>query len=1078
MTEAMIDVALDTLSSLIQKELGLFLGVGGEMRRLSSVLTTIKAVLEDAEEKQLTNKSLKDWLRKLRDAAYVLDDILDECSTHALSLEYQDKVQASCLCSFNPTHVKFRYKIAKKLKGISQRLDEIAEERTRFHLRETVHERRNEVMEWRQTTSIITQTPLYGREADKEKIVNFLVGDASNLEDVPVYPIIGIGGLGKTTLAQHVFHDERVVNHFELRIWVCVSEDFSLKRMSKAIIESATSGHACADLDLEPLLRRLQEVLGRKKYLLVLDDVWNDNQEQWDKLKSVLACGSKGASILVTTRLRKVVSIAGTVSIPYELSQLSEDDCWELFRQRAFGSEEEEREELITIGREIVRKCNGVPLAAKTLGSLLRFQSNEKEWLRIKESEIWNLPQEEDSILPALRLSYLNLSAKLRRCFAYLAVFPKDQRMSKEQVIALWMANGFISTNEEFEVEDDGDRVWNELYLKSFFVDIEIDKFDYSTWFKIHDLLHDLAQSVMGEECYSRTFENGPLGERTHHLSLDDIDQFHNIWSSHLNKVKSLKTFIMLKVYDYDVNTCCDRLLKCYHLRALDLMFLSEVPSSIDQLKHMRYLNLSGGEFTMLPDSICRLWNLQILNLNECESLEKLPNQLKCLKSLRHLHLVGCWSLSRSAPEMRQLTCLKTLSAYIVDVQEGFLLEEVGNLKLEGTLSIKRLERVTSETDARKAKLADKRLNDLELCWRRNEQSQLQENEEKILEALQPHKQLKSLVVEGYLGTQLPQWMINPTLKDLISLRLKGCKNLVCVSCLAKLPSLKRLSLSDMNHMQYIDEESYVDGVDRGFQALEDLELLRLQSIVKLSREDGDSMFPRLSKLDITHCPQLNLPFLPSITQLKVTNGCSKVLVGSIHQNLPNLECLALSGDGELTSFPEEMLVGLKHLHANLKALVKLQIARCDNFETITEEASRGLCSLKSLFISGCPKFKLSAGFGHLIALKLLIINECAEVEDIHDALQHIMTLRSLFLYDLPNLVSLPDWLGNLGSLESLHISQCPKLRSLPMSTQSLTNLEYLFISRCPELGKRCKEGTGEDWHKIAHVPRRDIRDY
>ncbi|XP_028754365.1 putative disease resistance protein RGA1 [Neltuma alba] len=1067
MTEAMIEVAIETLSSLIQKELVLFMGVGGEMTRLSSVLTTIKAVLEDAEEKQLTDKPLQNWLRKLRDAAYLLDDILDECSTHALSLEYQDKVQASCLCSFNPTHVTFRYKIAKKLKGISQRLDEIAEEKSRFHLRETAHERRNEVMEWRQTTSIITQPQFYGREADKDKIVKFLTFDASNSEGVSVYPILGIGGLGKTTLAQRVFHEEKVVSHFEPRIWVCVSENFNLKRLSKDIIESVT-GHPCGDLGLEPLQRRVQdqEVLGRKRYLLVLDDVWNEKQEEWDKLKSVLACGSKGASILVTTRLTTVARITGTVS-PHQLSLLSENECWELFRQRAFGSEEEAREELMTVGREIVRKCKGVPLAAKTLGSLLRFQSNEKEWLRIKESEIWNLPQEEDSILPAFRLSYLNLSAKLRQCFAYLAVFPKDQRMNKEHVTELWMANGFISTNGGFEVEDDGDRVWNELYLKSFFVDVEIDKFDYGTWFKIHDLLHDLAQSVMREECYSGTFENGPLGERTHHLSLDDIDQFPNIWSSHLNKVKSLKTFIMLRDYYSKVNICRDRLLKCYHLRALDLRFSNEVSSSIDQLKHLRYLNLSNGKFTMLPDPICRLWNLQILNLNRCVSLEKLPNQLKCLKSLRHLHLKGCWALSRLAPEMRQLTCLKTLSAYIVGVQEGFLLEEVGNLKLERTLHIRHLERVTSVTDARKANLADKRLNELELCWRRNEQSHLQENEEKILEVLQPHTQLKRLAVEGYLGTQLPQWMINPTLKDLISLRLMGCKNLACISCLAKLPSLKRLSLWGMNGVQYIDEESYVDGVDRGFQALEDLELGMLPSLVKLSREDGDNMLPRLSELRIIDCPQINLPFLPSVTQLRVERGCNNMLLGSI-QNLPNLERLYLIEDQELTSFADEMLEGLEQLKelafrllrklevlptglTNLKALERLEISVCDNLETIREEAMQGLCSLKYLYVGGCPKFKLSAGFGHLIALERLTICGSAEVEDIHDALQHIMTLRFLYLYDLPNLTSLPDWLGNLGSLESLWISECPKLTSLPMSTQSLTNLKDLTIDGCPE---------------------------
>ncbi|XP_028787896.1 disease resistance protein RGA2-like [Neltuma alba] len=252
-------------------------------------------------------------------------------------------------------------------------------------------------------------------------------------------------------------------------------------------------------------------------------------------------------------------------------------------------------------------------------------------------------------------------------------------------------------------------------------------------------------------------------------------------------------------------------------------------------------------------------------------------------------------------------------------------------------------------------------------------------------------------------------------------------------------------------------------------------------------------MFPRLSKLDITHCPQLNLPLLPSVTQLQVTNGCSRALVGSI-QNLPNLERLDLNGDGKWTSFPEEMLVGLEHLkhlrffglrrlkvlptgRANLKALEQFQIALCENLETITEEASHGLRFLKRIYIINCRKFKLSAGFRHLIALEHLAIEGCGEVKDIHDALEHIMTLRSLFLSYLPNLVSLPNWLGNLGSLESLYISQCPKLTSLPMSTQSLTNLKYLEIYGYSELGKRCKEGTGEDWHKIAHVPHRVIRD-
>ncbi|XP_031279491.1 putative disease resistance protein RGA3 [Pistacia vera] len=212
------------------------------------------------------------------------------------------------------------------MKEIRERLDEIAEERTQFHLNEVVPQSGAEVGEERQTGSIITQSHVYGRDEDKEIIVENLVNPVACCDDIFVYPIVGIGGLGKTTLAQMVYNDERVCMHFELRIWVCISEDFSVKKIIKAIIGSAT-GTACEDLDLYPLQRRLQDILNRKRYLLVLDDVWSEDEEKWDRLKCVLACGSTGASIIVTTQSRKVASIMGTFPM-HHLSGLSEDECW------------------------------------------------------------------------------------------------------------------------------------------------------------------------------------------------------------------------------------------------------------------------------------------------------------------------------------------------------------------------------------------------------------------------------------------------------------------------------------------------------------------------------------------------------------------------------------------------------------------------------------------------------------------------------------------------------------------------------------------------------------------------------
>ncbi|XP_058764476.1 putative disease resistance protein RGA4 [Vicia villosa] len=1020
MAEAVLELVLHNLNSLIQKKIGLFLGFDQHFNSLSSLLTTIKATLEDAEEKQFTDRAIKDWLLKLKDAAHVLDDILDECATQVLEMEYEGlshKVQSSFLFSFHPKHVAFRYKIAKKMKRIRERLDEIAEERSKFHLTQIVREERSGVLDWRQTTSIISQPQVYGRDESKERIVDLLVGDASQLDDLSVYPIVGLGGLGKTTLAQLVFNHERIVNHFELRIWVCVSDDFSLKRMTKAIIESATK-KACENLDMEPLQRRLQDLLRRKRYLLVLDDVWNEKQEKWQTLRSMLACGGKGASILVTTRLAKVAEIMGTRP-PYELSTLSDIDCWELFKQRAFGPNEVERAELVVIGKEILKKCGGVPLAAIALGSLLRFKREENEWLYVKESKLWSL-QDEDCVMPALRLSYLNLPVKLRQCFAFCALFLKDERISKKFLIELWMVNGFISSNEMLNEEEIGNGVWNELYWRSFFQDIETDIFGKITSFKMHDLVHDLAQSFSDEVCCILDGDGMPsTSERIRHLSFYRGGSFKGVNLVRLRSIKSLKTYTIPGV---DGNRLLPHILKFYSLRALDLKLMNEVPFSIGHLKYLRYLNLSSGDFETLPESICKLWNLQILILDECHKLQKLPNNLIRLKALQHLSLNFCEKLSRLPPQIGKLTSLTTLSMYAVGNKRGFLLAELGQLSLKGALHIKHLERVKSVTDAKEANMFSKHLNHLWLSWDRTEESQLQENVEQILEVLQPHiHQLQELGVEGYTGVHFPQWMSNPSLKDLRCVYLKDCQSCLHLPLLGKLPYLKELSVSNMSRIKYLDEESYDGEVIGGFIALEHLSLEKLPNLMRISREDRENRFPHLSALVIIECPSLlGFPSLPSLTYMCIQGKCNQELLSSIHKH-DSLESLVFYNNEELTCFPIGML-------------------------------------------------------RNLISLKSLMIWSWSEIEVLDEALQHMTALESLILRDLPNLISLPEPLGNLVFLRDLRISNCPKLTCLPISLQSLTGLKSLGIYCCSELEKRCEEKKGEDWPKIAHVQNIEIR--
>ncbi|KAH6806833.1 hypothetical protein C2S51_027941 [Perilla frutescens var. frutescens] len=234
MAEAFLKVMIDKLSSLIQEEIGLIMGVDSEMKKLSSILTTVQAVLEDAEDKQIESKPIRDWLRKLNCLAYEIDDIFDECETHVSRLNHTQ----SKLSRYSLRKILYRHKIGRRMKKVTEKLDAIAAERAKFHLREMPLDMTREVAAARETGSLLNESgKIYGRKRDREKIVKMLVEDVTEKQEISVLPIIGVGGLGKTTLARVVYNDPKVVEHFEERVWVCVSDNFEIKTLVKAMIE-------------------------------------------------------------------------------------------------------------------------------------------------------------------------------------------------------------------------------------------------------------------------------------------------------------------------------------------------------------------------------------------------------------------------------------------------------------------------------------------------------------------------------------------------------------------------------------------------------------------------------------------------------------------------------------------------------------------------------------------------------------------------------------------------------------------------------------------------------------------------
>ncbi|XP_052725250.1 putative disease resistance protein RGA4 isoform X2 [Vigna angularis] len=1085
MADALLGIVFQDLQSVVQSQLATYWGIDQQAQKLSSNLTAIRAVLRDAERKQIASHAVKDWLQKLTDAAYVLDDILDECSIHSREV-LSDDGHTSCLARAHPKDILFRFHIGKRMKNITQRFHDINEERRMFELRVGVTEKPTvDDGEDYQTTSVITEPIFCGRDEDREKVVKLLL-EANNNEDLTIYSIVGMGGLGKTTLAKHVFHDHRVCENFDLTIWVYVSVDFNVKAILQSIIEYATGQNPNLHT-LETMRKKVEEVLHSKRYLLVLDDVWNEDQEKWKHLEGMLrfARGAKGATVLVTTRLEEVASTMETHPA-YHLTELSVDDSWSLFKSYAFGPNREEKKELVAIGKDIVKKCVGSPLAIKTLGSLLRDQTAVTQWENIKESEIWDIRSEsssmtgkENSIMRALKLSYFNLELSLRRCFSFCAIFPKGFEIVKEELIHLWMANGFIKSEGNVEVEDIANNVWRKLYRRSFFQEAKSDKFGMITSCKIHDLFYDLAKSIMGEECVM--VEEGRLTQlstRVHHLHFLSYNMSVDVAA--FKKVESMRTFLFGNIRQLPSNRC---------LRALCIR--SSMLPPLNDLAHLRYLSVHDSSVRNLNDSICQLSKLQILKLESCFDFYEIPKKLTQLQDLRHILINKCASIPDMPPNIGKLRHLRTLSLFDAGSTPGYGLTELSGLRLGGKLHIRGLGNVSNEWEAKEANLRSKKeLNRLYLSWGGGAISEGNNvSAERVLEALEPPSTLKGFGMEGYQGRKLPSWMRSVVvLKDLVEIILFDCNNCEELPPLGKLPHLKKVHVRGMKNVKWIDGESY-EGVEE--KAFPSLSVENLPKLERMLRDEGVEMVPHLSQLTIDGVFNFKVPHLPCVEELHARRVVAATsFIEGVGDNMVCLKTLGVSLIKGVKVLPDQL--------RRLGALEYLHIGFWYDLEHFPEHVSEGLTSLRSLSISNWNLKSLPEGVRHLTCLRRLSIRNCPELVALPSNISKLTSLLDVSIDYCPTLpyglqrvpslrtldiifckcTSLPDWLGDMTSLQELFILDCGELRSLPSSIQRLTNLSYLSIHGCPHLRKRCKRETGDDWQYINHIPEIELDSY
>ncbi|KAM3686026.1 hypothetical protein ACJW31_11G165600 [Castanea mollissima] len=1031
------------------------------LMRLKTSLLFLNAVLNDAEEKQMNNPVVKGWVNEIKDAAYQAQDLLDEIETvvlrKKLEAELKSKVQL-----FNLTSYK---QIELRIEEILGRLKFLAKQRDLLGLKESSGGEKPSPK--RPTTSLVEESAVYGREGDSEAIIELLLADAGSGDNISVIPIVGMGGVRKTTLAQLVYNKEWVTERFDVRAWVCVSQVFDVLRITKTILEAVTSSTSDTN-DLDLLQVRLKNSLVGKKFLIVLDDIWNENYLDWEVLRTPFKSGAKGSKVILTTRNETAASIARTVRI-YHLKPLTDEDCWLLFAKHAFGNRESAAyPNLELIGKEIVKKCNGLPLAAKTLGGLLRLKLDPKEWVKILESNIWNFSDCESNILPALRLSYHFLPSHLKPCFAYCSIFPKNFKFKKEQLVLLWMAEDFLLHPKRENLEEVGVEYFNDLASRSFFQRSS----GSVQYYVMHDLLNDLALFVSGEFCFRMEAENsyGLSGKtcyfsysRTRFDAYEKFEAFHG--------AKGLRSFLPSNV---SLLSGCLSAKVIFHLlpelrslRVLSLSYyrnLTVLPQSVGNLIQLRYLNISHTAIKVLPDSVCTLYNLQTLLLTNCHSLTELPTNMGWLINLRHLDIIGT-NLKEMPLLMGRLKGLRTLTSFILGKKGGSSIKELREFQqLKGSLSVLKLENVVDARDALEANLKDKlQLNELILKWGGDTNDSKKDRD--ILGHLQPHANLRKLTIENYGGTVFSDWL-GPASCNMVSVQIRNCKYCLFLPPFGELPSLESLSIVGLDGVVTIGSEFYgtddsnskpfaslktlrfknmlqlqewlpFRDDDEGVVAFSGLQRLYIQNCCNLTKGLPDSLFS-LETLVIEKCQQLvaSVPCVPAIHELKL-QYCNKVVLNELPPQV-----LKFTISGLLPSMGEADT--LKSL--SVKSCGKLVFPMHQCYPSL-----ESLCIRSSFDSFVCFPLELFPKLNHLE------IHGCQNLRSFSSAnqgpLQHRLCLRSLQISNCSNFVSLPEEGLPAPNLTWFRVYNCINLKALPGHMHTLLpSLQDLSIRFCPEL--------------------------
>ncbi|KAM5549450.1 putative disease resistance RPP13-like protein 1 [Rosa sericea] len=806
-TSSVLQVAIQEAVDLVGRKIGRNSEIDNKLRKLRKTVLKIQSLVDDVEGKHSISNACRLLIEDCEGVLLDSHDLLDKID---LQLRNSGAIDPSSLES----------SIKEEVSLLLENVVDFFKEMECYFISEITKPRPPQTSAIPHgPSSLVDESCVVGMGNKKEEFIKLLLrnGDESNREHVSVIPIVGMGGIGKTTLAQLVYNDPKVVENFKLRMWVCVSLDYDLVKISKSIFESATN--KVSELsNFNCLQMQLKEVMMKEKFLLVLDDMWNENPSDWDALKLLFRSAAPGSRVVVTTRSKTVSSIVTTTGDVCCLQESSVADCWEIIKL-GLRTNIDSRADLKTIGLELAHKCKGLPLAAKVIGGVLRLKSKEMEWDALLKCDLWDLPEEKNHVYRVLKLSYDHLPAHLKRCFVYCSIIPRSQKIKVEDLIQIWAAEGFIQAQGARRIEDIGREYFDELCSRCL---LQISRDDEV---EMHDFIHDLARLVSTNLCLHLEDNMSrflPTSTNVRYLSLLCQDTRLEVWADKLvvcYKYPKLRTFMLFphlnqvprNLFELEIFGKLFETFKWLRVLNLSRSGIRTVSDFIDRFIHLRYLNLSNTPITRLPASIVNLSVLETLQLKECPVLKSWPENMEKLIKLRHLHFDRYGQMSSMPQNLGKLTRLETLHTFTVKNEKGYEVGELQSLNcLRGSISIKDLENVANLQKAKDAMLDNKRyLDKLELHWgvTRVPTGETKLLDQSVLTGLEPHARLKELKVEGYHGSELPNWICKPSSvnapsREIEKFVIDSCPELVNLPSIHHLTSLQKLEIHSCPKLQ------------------------------------------------------------------------------------------------------------------------------------------------------------------------------------------------------------------------------------------------------------------------------------